>query len=481
MYRRKSSGWMKHLDFIVIDTVSLYVSYVLSYYIRHKEMQLFISSGYRSLAVILMLLAIIIGIFANSFQSVLKRGYYNEFIATVRHVTYVILAAAFYLFITKMGQAYSRETIIITGVLYVVIGYVTRCLWKRNLKKKKHIIMNKPDTLLIVTTSQMLERVIKGINSNNYAFYQIVGIAVTDKNMVGQVINGIPIIANGDNVIEYICREWVDEVFINIPSTDIVSEKLFNQLLEMGVTAHLRLMHASDSIGRRQSIERVGSYTVMTTCVGLVSFRDVALKRIMDVISGIAGCIITGLLFIIMGPIIYLKSPGPILFAQTRVGKNGRKFKIYKFRSMYLDAEKRKQELLDQNKMSNGMMFKVDWDTRIIGSEKGPDKGIGNFIRKYSLDEWPQFYNILKGDMSLIGTRPPTLDEWEKYELHHRARLATKPGLTGMWQVSGRSAITDFEEIVKLDTKYIAEWTIGLDIKILFKTIPAVLLHKGAQ
>ena len=118
---------------------------------------------------------------------------------------------------------------------------------------------------------------------------------------------------------------------------------------------------------------------------------------------------------------------------------------------------------------------------RVIGSEKGPGKGIGNFIRKTSLDEFPQFFNVLKGDMSLVGTRPPTVDEWEKYELHHRARLAIKPGLTGMWQVSGRSEITDFEEVVKLDTKYISEWSFMLDIKILFKTVLIVLGQKGSM
>ena len=180
-------------------------------------------------------------------------------------------------------------------------------------------------------------------------------------------------------------------------------------------------------------------------------------------------------------PAIYIKSPGPIFFSQYRVGKNGRKFKIYKFRSMYMDAEERKKELMKQNRVSDGLMFKMENDPRVIGSEKGPGKGIGNFIRKTSLDEFPQFFNVLKGDMSLVGTRPPTVDEWEKYELHHRARLAIKPGLTGMWQVSGRSEITDFEEVVKLDTKYISEWSFMLDIKILFKTVLIVLGQKGSM
>ena len=143
---------------------------------------------------------------------------------------------------------------------------------------------------------------------------------------------------------------------------------------------------------------------------------------------------------------------------------------------MYMDAEQRKKELLNQNRIKDGMMFKLDHDPRIIGGERG----LGGTIRRLSLDEWPQMWNILKGEMSLVGTRPPTLDEWERYELHHRARLSIKPGLTGLWQISGRSDITDFEEIVKLDKKYISEWNIKTDIKILLKTVKVVLYKEGA-
>ena len=138
-----------------------------------------------------------------------------------------------------------------------------------------------------------------------------------------------------------------------------------------------------------------------------------------------------------------------------------------------------------QNKIADGLMFKMEDDPRIIGSEKkdknGKPKGIGNFIRNTSLDEFPQFWNVLKGDMSLVGTRPPTVDEWERYDLHHRVRMSVKPGITGMWQVSGRSEITDFEEVVRLDTEYIRNWSWRLDIKILLKTVAVVLKHEGAS
>ena len=208
-------------------------------------------------------------------------------------------------------------------------------------------------------------------------------------------------------------------------------------------------------------------------------------KRTLDIVGGLVGCILTGMLTLVIGPMIYLKSPGPIFFTQTRVGMNGRKFKIYKFRSMYLDAEARKAELMAQNRGQGSLMFKLEYDPRIIGCEKRPDgtikKGIGNFIRDYSLGEFPQFFNVLKGELSLCGTRPPTVDEWEQYELHHRARLAIKPGITGMWQVNGRSNITDFEQVVELDKKYIREWSMGLDLRILLQTVKVVLGKDGSM
>ena len=152
---------------------------------------------------------------------------------------------------------------------------------------------------------------------------------------------------------------------------------------------------------------------------------------------------------------------------------------------MYKDAEKRKKELMEQNNIKDGLMFKMDFDPRIIGNKILPDgtqkTGIGQFLRNHSIDEFPQFFNVLMGQMSLVGTRPPTADEWDKYKLHHRARLAIKPGVTGLWQVSGRSSITDFEEVVKLDTEYISNWSIGGDLKIIMKTIGVVFSGDGAS
>ena len=216
-----------------------------------------------------------------------------------------------------------------------------------------------------------------------------------------------------------------------------------------------------------------------------LSTGELFVKRLFDIIGGLVGCVLTGILFLFLAPAIKIQSPGPVFFSQIRVGKNGKKFKLYKFRSMYTDAEERKAQLAAENRVTDGLMFKLDFDPRIIGCRQLPDgtvkKGIGNFIRDWSFDEFPQFWNVLKGDMSLVGTRPPTEDEWVRYELHHRSRLAIKPGITGMWQVSGRSNITDFEKVVELDRYYILNWSLGLDVKIIFRTVPEVVKKNGSM
>jgi lipopolysaccharide/colanic/teichoic acid biosynthesis glycosyltransferase len=253
----------------------------------------------------------------------------------------------------------------------------------------------------------------------------------------------------------------------------------------MGITVHICPERLNDANMPLTEINSFGDYTVLTSRLRFFPLDQLILKRLMDIIGGIAGCLLTVLLTIVIGPMIYIKSPGPIFFSQNRIGRNGRVFKMYKFRSMYMDAEERRAALMAQNKIADGMMFKIDDDPRIIGSEKkdsqGRPRGIGNFIRKTSIDEFPQFWNVLKGDMSIVGTRPPLPDEWEKYDSHHRARMTVKPGITGLWQISGRSDITDFDEVVRLDMEYIETWTVKEDIKIIFKTIGVVFKESGAS
>ena len=305
-----------------------------------------------------------------------------------------------------------------------------------------------------------------------------------DKKDACNEICDVPVVATLDDAADYICGEWVDSVYIDAPLSDERVVQLIDDCALMAVPTHYHVPNMSKNNVKRFA-EKVGGTMVLTTSINYASPAQILFKRCSDIVLGILGSIVALLLMAVIGPIIKKESPGPILFTQERIGENGKRFKIYKIRSMYMDAEERKKELMEQNRVKDGMMFKLDFDPRIIGNKvlaDGTQKtGIGEFIRKTSLDEFPQFFNVLAGSMSTIGTRPPTPDEYEKYKYHHRARLAIKPGITGLWQVSGRSEITDFEEVVRLDTEYITNWSPGLDIKILLMTIKTLLNRRGAM
>ena len=215
-----------------------------------------------------------------------------------------------------------------------------------------------------------------------------------------------------------------------------------------------------------------GYPTATLTASRQLTLSATVFKRIGDIIGGLVGSILSLPLILIVAVLLLIASPGPLIFKQQRIGKNGRVFNIYKLRSMYVDAEQRKKELMADNQM-DGFMFKMENDPRITK--------VGRFIRKTSIDELPQFWNVLKGDMSLVGTRPPTVDEFEQYESHHKRRLSMRPGITGLWQVSGRAQITDFEDVVRLECEYIDKWSAWLDIKILLKTEGVVLRRRGGE
>lgn len=483
MYRRGPKGWLKHYDFIVIDLICLQIAFVASYMIRHGFTNPYAKSLYLNMAVFVELADLIIIIVMETFKNVLKRGYYQEFLKTVQNTFFLLVSATLYLFTLKEGANYSRYSLYSMAAIYALLSYVAHIVWKKHLQRK--MVIGRGNSLLIITTDSIAEDVVESMKKNNFKMFRLAGVALVDCNRMGETITDVPIVACQNNVADYVCREWVDEVLLVIPPEMPYPECLMGQLLEMGVTVHLNLSKVSKIDGQKQSVERIGDYTVLTTSLAYTTNRQAFCKRVLDIVGGLIGCVMTAVIFLFVAPAIYISSPGPIFFSQVRVGKNGKKFKMYKFRSMYPDAEERKKELMEQNRVDDGMMFKMDFDPRVIGNKVLPNgktkTGIGQFIRSTSLDEFPQFFNVLKGEMSLVGTRPPTEDEWEKYELHHRARLAIKPGITGLWQVSGRSDITSFEEVVRLDTQYISEWNVGLDLKILLKTVQVVLRKNGAK
>ena len=482
MYRQKSKGWYKHKDFIFMDLCCIVIAFILADWFRHEAIiNLYTDEIYRNTIIFIVLLDLCVSVVSESYKGVLKRGYYLEFNAVLKQTIIAELGTGLYLFSIDNGHNFSRIVLYLMGIIYTGLTYLTRILWKKHLKSK--MAEEGEHSLYIVTNENSAEDVIRNVRENNYNLYDINGLVIIDKDMTGSWISGIPVVAELKDASAYICQKWVDEVFINVDEDYPFPQELMDELLEMGMVVHRNLAKIKSMQGQRQMIETVGGYTVLTTSMNFATDRQAFAKRTLDIVGGLVGCILTGIIYIFIGPAIYISSPGPIFFSQVRIGQNGKPFKMYKFRSMYMDAEERKAELMAQNKMSDGRMFKLDFDPRVIGNKIQPDgrkkTGVGEFIRKTSLDEFPQFWNVLKGDMSLVGTRPILQDELEQYELHHRARIATKPGITGMWQVSGRSNITDFEEVVRLDTEYITKWNFGLDIKILLQTVKTVLKREG--
>lgn len=273
--------------------------------------------------------------------------------------------------------------------------------------------------------------------------------------------------------LEKIMQEHaIGQVYIMNRKTDLVDiQEYIDICLDMGVSVRI-IVKLFQAHGAQRYVSSVGTYPVVTYHRVCLDDASKAMKRIIDIIGSLVGIIVFSPIMLVTAIAIKLDSKGPVIFKQKRAGINGSTFMMYKFRSMCVDAEELKAKLQAQNEVKDGMMFKIKDDPRITK--------VGKFIRKTSIDELPQFFNVLFGSMSLVGTRPPTLDEVEKYERTHWRRMSIKPGITGMWQVSGRSEITDFDEIVELDTIYIDKWSIWLDFKIMFKTVLSMLQRKGA-
>jgi len=371
------------------------------------------------------------------------------------------------------------------------------CLFLIHLIKRQYLEHHTKKTI-IITDNSSLEKAVYDIQKLNSEDCEIIGITSlsgkqadrfykvkilssnlksqpskdTDSSSKNPELESIKLKELSLSTLEYVKRHQVDLVIFSV--NHLVRRKiehLIEAFSEMGIDSLITIdSFAIETLETK--LEDFGTTNVIRLSPRLFTDGELLLKRLMDIAGALVGCFICLIFGLIVAPLIFLEDPGPIIFKQKRVGRNGKFFYIYKFRSMYQDAEAKLQTLKDQNEMQ-GFMFKMKNDPRITK--------IGKILRKTSIDELPQFFNVLEGSMSLIGTRPPTVDEYNQYSAHHKRRISIKPGITGLWQVSGRSEITDFEEIVRLDCFYIDHWSITGDIKILLKTFAAVFTGKGSE
>jgi len=471
MYQKRKT--LENFLILFLDVVSLSVSLLAAFWVRYEV--LFGRYQHMDQAWIwaMMILLLVSVNFLKDFNDhFFRRGRFEELVSVVKMQIFLAAGLIVVLFIMHRTEDISRLVWGYFVVFNTVLMLTARLVFKYYMINVFSAGRYSSRTL-VVTTEKRAETVIENMVSYNEWYRQIVGIVLTDGSTVTE-IKGIPVVADEKTLMEYVIYNDVDEVFV-INGMDQDSPQLeawVNELQLMGVIVNVNIEAFNIMHSGKKTLNRVGKYAVVMFARNVFSTRQMMMKRALDIVGSLVGMVILGVATIFVAPAIKLESPGPVFFGQTRVGKNGRKFTFYKFRSMYQDAEARKKELMEKNEVK-GLMFKMENDPRITK--------VGRFIRKTSIDELPQFWNILRGDMSLVGTRPPTVDEFEQYEAKHKARLSMTPGLTGLWQVSGRSDIKDFEDVVKLDMQYIDNWSILQDIKIILLTVKVVLLGRGSR
>lgn len=420
---------------------------------------------------LLMLCSTLYNVLIEGNRDFFRRDQYVEFAAVAKCTLTVLFITLVLMFFTGSTWALSRMLLIVFTLLNVFVTHFVHNTYKKWMLKhfRKTGAASK---VLIITSSGRGTTLMEQLKINIPWDCDLVAACVMDAVTIDYDMNGITVVANEENLYDVAGKMALDEVLIDLPDypTDKL-KKLVADLQQMGVVCNCTI-HTFQIDGSSRTIGNFGNKPVVSYEKTRIDFRRELVKRAIDIVGALVGLLITAVVTPFVALAIKLESPGPVFFGQERVGRNGRRFKIYKFRSMYIDAEERKKELMEKNQMS-GLMFKMDDDPRITK--------VGKFIRKTSIDELPQFYNILVGQMSLVGTRPPTVDEFNQYSLYYKRRLSMTPGLTGMWQVSGRSNIDNFDDVVKYDLHYIDHWSLSLDIKILLQTVLVVLFGRGAK
>lgn len=468
---RTGSNYAKHYDFMLADILILTVCYFLvtaawfrlyHHYVMPEEC--------RNLGIIVFLVSVFVNLIHSFYSGILRRGNGKEWTAVLTYVSVIWIISIFMVFLLKM-RLVSRPAVVLSWGSACILVFVFRTSRKKALLKKLSVKENL-EQVVLVTDRAHFANSFDQLNKNAATRYAVKAVFLTDQRPEEKDYHGAALFYGTEKqVCDYVLGNVVDRVNLDIEDQKLRSV-LMDDLTLMGVQVSIPLLRDLPEMPNEQILNYNGDIYLCGS-ISYATPQQKMIKRAVDILGALVGLVFAGIFTVIFGPIIYFQSPGSIFYGQERVGINGRKFKIWKFRTMYPNADKDKAKLMAQNKVADGFMFKMDNDPRVIP--------IGRFLRRHSIDEFPQFFNVLRNDMSLVGTRPPTVGEYEKYNYNHRARLSIKPGLTGMWQVSGRSTITNFDEVVALDVKYIREWSLGLDIKILWKTVAGIFRPEGAE
>ena len=407
----KTKESIQNVLIFITDAIALIMSYYMSGFIWLMEIRnntfSYVMKVLNGNIVTIIIAVLIAALFCNIKGDVLNRGKFEELASVMKKSLISSAVIAVYELLSKTVQGVPRSVYVITFFMGTVLMFLLRMLVKVYMKHRNG--GKRTNSILVITIKNRAEDTLSKAAARNDWMRRIDGIVITDEDMTGQSIEGFPVVANVHSMMRYIKNEIVDEVFIDVDYKTRESIKpMVMELEDMGVTVNLKLEILDSYKDFDSKLGYIGAVPVITFANRIYDWKGMLVKRCIDILGAIVGLIVMFIAMIFVGPAIMIESPGPIFFKQKRVGKNGRYFEIYKFRSMYMDAEERK-----------------------------------------------------------------------KYEGHHKRRLSMKPGITGMWQAYGRKTVSDFEEIVKMDLNYIDNWSIMLDIKILFKTVQSVLTTGG--
>jgi len=383
-------------------------------------------------------------------------------------IGFVIYGSCIYLLkITEVSRFFIGFIFLFTAVLIgfekIAVVLLTRDVRLRGFNFRR---------VLIVGTGKRAQRFIDVITDHPEWGLKVLGIVDKELSKVGERINGSRVIGTFDDIPDIVHNNVVDEVLFVVPRSWLNHIEGIMHFLELeGIRVNVAVDYFELKLSRAEQTHLNG-FPMITFKTTPDRIWHILSKRLFDITTSLLGIFFLWPVFVLVAITIKATSKGPIFFKQDRCGLNGRRFNLYKFRTMVVDAEERLRELLHNNEVA-GPAFKMKDDPRLTK--------VGKLLRKFSIDEFPQLWNVLKGDMSLVGPRPPIPKEVENYDNWQRRRLSMRPGLTCLWQVNGRSEISDFDEWVKLDLEYIDKWSIWLDFRILFKTIPVVLFGIGAR
>jgi exopolysaccharide biosynthesis polyprenyl glycosylphosphotransferase len=352
--------------------------------------------------------------------------------------------------------------------LLLVIEKAAFIIFFRDLRQKGFNFRN----ILIVGSGTKAQKLIREIKHHGELGLKVVGIVDEYGNEIGKDVGDCKVLGGIDDIPEILKKHAIDQVIFIVPHFKLDSiEGSILHCETIGVTVSLAVdfFELQFTKGKESSLLGLPLITFESTPDKI---WQLLAKRLIDVVVSAIGLWVIFPFYLLIAAVIKMTSKGPVYFVQKRCGIQGRRFDLYKFRTMEKGAEAKLQQLLSLNEM-RGPAFKLKNDPRVTK--------VGKILRKTSLDELPQLWNVLRGEMSLVGPRPPLPKEVEKYDHWHRRRLSMRPGITCLWQISGRNDITDFDKWMKLDLEYIDNWSLGLDLKILLKTIPVVVFGVGAR